>query len=61
VGRVRLAASGDAAVDLDWSEGDVLEVLLLIDCEGFDAVDVEDIVALVLAAMIVPELSKEKT
>jgi hypothetical protein len=47
-------------VDLDWSEGDVLEVLLLIDGEGFDAVDVEVIVALVMAAMTVPELSNRK-
>jgi hypothetical protein len=47
-------------VDLDWSVGDVL-VLMLVDCEGFDAVDVEDMVALSMAAMIVPELSKEKT
>jgi hypothetical protein len=47
-------------VNLGWSEGDVLEVLLLIDGEGFDAVDVEDIVGLVLAAMIVTELSKRK-
>jgi hypothetical protein len=37
---------------------DVLGILLLIDGEGFDAVDVEDMVALILAAMIVPELSK---
>lgn len=48
-------------MDLDWSEGDVLDVSLLIDGEGFDAVDVEDMVALVMAAMIVPELSKERT
>jgi hypothetical protein len=47
-------------VDLDWSEGDALGIVVLIDCEGFDAVDVEDMVALILAAMTVPELSKRK-
>jgi hypothetical protein len=33
---------------------------VLVDCEGFDAVDVEDMVALVKAAITVPELSKSK-
>ena len=47
-------------MDLDWSEGDVCGILVLIDEEGFDAVDVEDMVALSIAAMIVPELSNRK-
>jgi hypothetical protein len=33
---------------------------MLVDGEGFDAVDVEDMVALVKAAMTVPELSNRK-
>jgi hypothetical protein len=33
---------------------------LLINGEGFDAVDVEDMVALILTAMTVPELSKRQ-
>ena len=33
--------------------------MVLIDCEGFDAVDVEDM-AVVMAAMTVPELSQRK-
>jgi len=47
-------------VDLDWSEGDLCGILVLEDCEGFDVVDVEDMVALLMAAMIVPKLSKRK-
>jgi len=34
--------------------------VVLIDCEGFDAVDVEDM-AVVMAAMTVPELSQRKS
>ena len=33
--------------------------MVLIDCGGFDAVDVEDM-AVVMAAMTVPELSQRK-
>jgi hypothetical protein len=40
--------------------GDDLGTAVLIECEGFDAVDVEDMMGLVLAAMTVPELSKRK-
>jgi len=40
--------------------GDDLDILVLIDEEGFDAVDVEDMIAGSMAAMIVPELSNRK-
>jgi hypothetical protein len=33
---------------------------VLVDCEGFDAVDVEDMIGLAMAAITVPELSKRK-
>jgi len=45
---------------LDWSVGVDCGDVVLIDCEGFDAVDVEDM-AVVMAAMTVPELSQRKS